>query len=527
MDNGTPCTQDVLKSEARAAKDRKNNESLSASSETSTIITSNDALKGTNGPLLNPTSIDLRQPRLITGGILHSYQLAGLEWLVSLYENGLNGILADEMGLGKTLQVISLLAFLVDMGVKGPFLIVSPLSIVQNWINEINKFAPEIKVLKYYGTPLEREDMRINLLDKMYNADVVANKKRGKPTQNDESNNISVVVSSYDIIMNDSKFLQNYEWKYLIIDEGHRLKNMNCRLIKELKKFHTANRLLLTGTPLQNNLSELWSLLNFLLPDIFHDLELFQSWFDFDKSSTSAGSRDYDKELGGRANTIELVNSLHEILKPFLLRRVKTDVDQFLPDKREYIIYTTMTKDQVELSQSIINHSVREFVTQKIKEIISANHLKLVQSRSHDGRALRSSSRKTDKVKKLKLAENSPEKVRLRLGRKTVLYQESDAEDDDDLEDDDFINRLEKVIKDQDVNSNNELFLGEDDNERSEKIAKSLVKSKGLQNMVMQLRLCCNTPHLFYYPWSASYLSEEQYLHQLDHEDSYELVDRR
>lgn len=173
-------------------------------------------------------SASARQPALITGGVLRDYQLAGLEWMVSLYENGLNGILADEMGLGKTLQTISFLAFLRSKGVVGPFLIAAPLSTVSNWVNEVHRFAPDIPVLLYHGTKDERAGLR--------------SKHLGKVDQC-----FPIVVTSYEIIMNDRKFLQKYLWKYIVVDEGHRLKNLNCRLIKELKSYSSANRLLLTG----------------------------------------------------------------------------------------------------------------------------------------------------------------------------------------------------------------------------------------------------------------------------------------
>lgn len=269
-----------------------------------------------HGPTASPTSLS-RQPELVTGGVLKDYQLAGVEWLVSLYENGLNGILADEMGLGKTLQTIAFLAFLRGKGVLGPYLVCAPLSTIANWIKEFKRFTPDLPVVLYHGTKEERETIRRKRLGKV-----------------DES--FPVVVTSYEIVMNDRKFLQRYLWKYIIVDEGHRLKNLNCRLIRELKAYATANRLLLTGTPLQNNLGELWSLLNFLLPDIFPDLESFQSWFDFSP----------DSDMGVDDS---LVANLHHILKPFLLRRLKVDVEQLLPPKREYLLYAPMTRMQKEL----------------------------------------------------------------------------------------------------------------------------------------------------------------------------------
>lgn len=144
----------------------------------------------------------VRQPRLITGGIMKDYQLEGLDWLVSLYENGLNGILADEMGLGKTLQTISFLAFLMEKGVAGPFLIACPVSTLHNWVSEIDRFAPDMPKVLYHGTPIEREKIR-----QKYMPD--------KPGEG-----FPVICTSYEIIMKDRKQLQRYQWKFIIIGEG-------------------------------------------------------------------------------------------------------------------------------------------------------------------------------------------------------------------------------------------------------------------------------------------------------------------
>ena len=205
------------------------------------------------------------QPSLVTGGKMRNYQLEGLEWLKTLWMNGLCGILADEMGLGKTIQAISMIAFFKEQNISGPFLIAAPLSTVRNWIEEFKFWTPKINTILYHGSKQDREEMR---------------RKRMK-MQTQKDFNFPVVVTSYEICMNDKKFLAPYQWRYIIVDEGHRLKNMNCKLIQELMTYQSANRLLITGTPLQNNMSELWSLLHFLLPEVFNDLDSFESWFDF------------------------------------------------------------------------------------------------------------------------------------------------------------------------------------------------------------------------------------------------------
>jgi len=264
------------------------------------------------------------QPKLITGGDLRPYQLAGVEWLVSLYENGLNGILADEMGLGKTVQCISLLAHLIAHGVSGPFLIIGPLSTLANWVREIQMWTSnKVPVIMYHGDKKEREQLRLKHL---------------RRTNKD----FPVVVCSYEMVIRDRKYLTKFHWKYLIVDEGHRVKNFNCKLLKDLRTFTSANRLLLTGTPLQNNLRELWSMLNFLLPDIFDDVESFERWFDFSSIGEKAGH----SQIIEQEEQNQIVTKLHDILRPFLLRRLKTDVELELPKKQEKLVFTGLSKLQ-------------------------------------------------------------------------------------------------------------------------------------------------------------------------------------
>lgn len=276
------------------------------------------------------------QPRLFTGGTLRKFQLEGVEWLVSLYENGLNGLLADEMGLGKTVQCIAFIAFLVEKGVSGPFLIVGPLSTIRNWNKEFTRFAPSMNVVLYHGTAEERREL--------------------KPTI---SKTHPIVITSYEIVFRDLSFFKKFTWKFLIIDEGHRIKNIDCRLVRDLSKLRSMNRLLLTGTPLQNNLAELWSLLHFLLPDIFNDLASFESWFNLSEEEGSAAESDL---VGlSKKQRMHIVSSLHSILKPFLLRRLKSDVES-LPEKREFIVRCPASTLQSKLFQAAFSGKLREFL---------------------------------------------------------------------------------------------------------------------------------------------------------------------
>lgn len=180
---------------------------------------------------------DIISPAL-AGGELMPHQIEGLRWLASLWENGVSGVLADEMGLGKTIQVISFFALLRHRNTKGPYLVVAPLATIPNWMKEFKKWLPDCTVLLYHGMKAEREQMRAQSM----------------PMAKQEQNTFPIVVTSFEIAMVDRTFLQYYNWKFLVVDEGHRLKNRNCRLIRELKQLPSASRLLLTGTPIQNSL---------------------------------------------------------------------------------------------------------------------------------------------------------------------------------------------------------------------------------------------------------------------------------
>ncbi|KAK0523643.1 putative ATPase [Tilletia horrida] len=293
------------------------------------------------------------QPKLLTGAKMRDYQIDGLEWLVSLYENGLNGILADEMGLGKTIQTISFFAHLRENGVWGPFLVCAPLSTITNWVLEFERFTPDIPVILYYGSAPERTELREK------------HKLNYLPTSQKAKDNFPIVVSSYEVIMRDRKHLASLDWKYIVVDEGHRLKNMDCKLIRELKTYRSANRLILTGTPLHNNLAELWSLLNFILPDIFDDLATFEKWFDFSDLHEEEGDGAGGNKLLSKEQSGSIITQLHAILKPFLLRRLKADVESDLPPKKEYLLYAPLTEEQKDLYEAILGKDVRRWLMER------------------------------------------------------------------------------------------------------------------------------------------------------------------
>eukprot|EP00045_Choanoeca_perplexa_P010151 m.101553 g.101553 ORF g.101553 m.101553 type:complete len:789 (-) comp15175_c0_seq1:81-2447(-) len=312
------------------------------------------------------SSPDSDQPALVTGGPMRPYQIAGVNWLKALFENGLNGILADEMGLGKTLQTIAFFAHLYEHKVRGPYLVVAPLSTLANWRREFQRWAPDIPVILYHGKPDERAELRPQIM-----------------TQDPKLKGFTTVITSYEIVMRDRRHLQSMPWKYIVVDEGHRLKNLNCRLIRELKSYQSANRLLLTGTPLQNNLSELWSLLNFLLPDIFDDLESFQRWFDF----SEVHDQDGENALIAKEEEGQVLSKLHQILQPFVLRRLKSDVEVSIPPKKELVLYCPLSKQQQTLYTSILDKTIFEKLkgpnAKKKSLVISGKRPNLMAKRSY------------------------------------------------------------------------------------------------------------------------------------------------
>uniref|UniRef100_A0A671WKY5 Proliferation-associated SNF2-like protein n=1 Tax=Sparus aurata TaxID=8175 RepID=A0A671WKY5_SPAAU len=296
---------------------------------------------------VNGQPVPAQQPQHFTGGVMRWYQIEGIEWLRMLWENGINGILADEMGLGKTIQCIAHVAMMIEKKVMGPFLVVAPLSTLPNWISEFKRFTPEVSVLLYHGPE------RAKLLKQI--------RRPQGPL-----NMCPVVVTSFEIAMIDRKFLQRFQWKYLIVDEGHRIKNLNCRLVRELKMLPTDNKLLLTGTPLQNNLAELWSLLNFLLPEVFDDLKSFESWFDIDTLGEAENVVAAEREQS-------ILSMLHQILTPFLLRRLKSDVTLEVPPKKEIIVYAPLTAKQEILYTAVVNKTIAKVLgKEKCRLVLSA-----------------------------------------------------------------------------------------------------------------------------------------------------------
>mmetsp|Transcript_975 Transcript_975/g.2405 ORF Transcript_975/g.2405 Transcript_975/m.2405 type:complete len:1009 (+) Transcript_975:3343-6369(+) len=260
------------------------------------------------------------QPRGLEGGVLKNYQLQGLQWLISLYNNQLHGVLADEMGLGKTIQTIALFQYIIEEKKNfGPFLVVAPLSTLSNWVMEFGRWAPGIAKVIYKGTPLERKKLMQSAL---------------------HSRTFNVLLTTYEYIIKDKQLLSKVHWSYIVVDEGHRMKNSKSKFATVLGfQYQSDHRLLLTGTPLQNNLAELWSLLNFLLPKIFNSQEDFEKWFNQPFSKIS----DKQQVELNEEESLLIINRMHQVLRPFLLRRVKKEVESELPDKVENVIKVEMS----------------------------------------------------------------------------------------------------------------------------------------------------------------------------------------
>ena len=274
----------------------------------------------------NPTGlgdVEIEQPGLLNAQ-LKEYQLKGLNWLVNLYEQGINGILADEMGLGKTVQSISVMAYLAEKhDIWGPFLVVAPASTLHNWQQEIAKFVPEFKILPYWGNAADRKILR-----KFWD-------RKHSTYRKDAA--FHVCVTSYQLVVSDVAYFQKMRWQYMILDEAQAIKSSQSSRWKSLLGFHCRNRLLLTGTPIQNNMQELWALLHFIMPSLFDSHDEFSEWFSKDIESHAQSNTKLNEDQ---------LKRLHMILKPFMLRRVKKHVQKELGDKIEEDVFCDLTYRQ-------------------------------------------------------------------------------------------------------------------------------------------------------------------------------------
>ncbi|XP_029961181.1 SWI/SNF-related matrix-associated actin-dependent regulator of chromatin subfamily A containing DEAD/H box 1A [Salarias fasciatus] len=296
----------------------------------------------------------MKQPSILNAQFeLKPYQLIGLKWLLLLHEHKLSGILADEMGLGKTIQAIAFLAQLYQNGIEGPHLITVPASTLDNWVRELKLWCPDLKVLVYYGSMEDRRYLRHDILNKAVD--------------------FNVIVTTYNLAIgneSDRSLFRKLCLKYAVFDEGHMLKNMNTLRYRHLMAINAEHRLLLTGTPLQNNLLELMSLLNFIMPSLF-------------SSSTTQLSKMFSMKSHEEQSRFERdrITQAKLIMKPFILRRVKSEVLKQLPAKEENVEYCPMSEKQQVLYQTLfkklktsINGEKRELSNVMMQLRKMANH---------------------------------------------------------------------------------------------------------------------------------------------------------
>ncbi|XP_062209513.1 probable helicase CHR10 isoform X5 [Phragmites australis] len=282
---------------------------------------------------------------------LKPHQLDGVAWLIRRYRLGVNVVLGDEMGLGKTLQAISLLSYLKTQRIApGPFLVLCPLSVTDGWLSEFKKFCPSLRVMQYVGDKVHRRHLRRTMYEDAQ-----------KSSTSSDSNGLSfdVLMTTYDIALMDQDFLSQIPWHYAVIDEAQRLKNPSSVLYNVLEqRFIMPRCLLLTGTPIQNNLSELWALMHFCLPLIFGKLDEFLSTFN------EAG----DSMTGAEANKANRqFKILKHILKAFMLRRTKALLIESgilaLPPLTELTVMVPLTQLQKKLYLSVLRKELQTLLS--------------------------------------------------------------------------------------------------------------------------------------------------------------------
>merc|ERR1719186_791586 len=250
------------------------------------------------------------QPNMLKSEMkLTSFQMIGLNWLVLMHKQSLNGILADEMGLGKTIQTLAFLAHLKEMGAEGPHLIIVPSSTLQNWKKEFEVWAPGVEVITYWGSQEERKHLRMQIVQDELEYDIILT-------------TYNMVISSPE----DRVLFKKMQFHYVIFDEAHMLKNMASQRYEQLMKIRASRKLLITGTPLQNNLVELMSLLIFVMP------EMFAKSKDRLKKMFSLFPKNKDEEDRGKYEMDRIAHA-KRIMKPFFLRRLKSEVMSHLPAK--------------------------------------------------------------------------------------------------------------------------------------------------------------------------------------------------
>ncbi|EDW14836.1 chromatin-remodeling ATPase INO80 [Drosophila mojavensis] len=300
---------------------------------------------------------DLPQPKMFKG-TLKGYQIKGMTWLANIYNQGISGILADEMGLGKTVQSIAFLCHIAEhYGVWGPFLVISPASTLHNWQQEMARFVPDFNVVPYWGSPNERKILRQFWEQKHLHT---------------REASFHVVITSYQLIVSDYKYFNRIKWQYMVLDEAQAIKSAASQRWKLLLGFNCRNRLLLSGTPIQNSMAELWALLHFIMPTLFDSHDEFNEWFSKDIESHAENKTGIDARQ---------ISRLHMILKPFMLRRIKKDVENELSDKIEIMVYCPLT-----IRQKLLYRALKQKI--RIEDLLHVANGGSTTSASGDGSIL-------------------------------------------------------------------------------------------------------------------------------------------
>lgn len=276
-------------------------------------------------------------------GVLRDYQKTGLDWLAFLNRFRFGGILADDMGLGKTIQVIALLSYLKQQNqLTKPSLIVVPLTVLFNWENELKRFAPGLSVLVYQGQKAEREKLL------------------------KQFSKVEVVLVSYGILLQDQSMLQNVEWEYVVIDESQKIKNPQTKTYQAVEGLTSAHRLCLTGTPIENSVTDLWSQFNFLNPGMLGTLKQFEARF---------GKNGFLPENDHRL--------LQRIIHPFILRRRKEEVLEELPARTDITQLVDMTDNQRELYNLSLQNYREQIFNQLESDGLNKTRLKILEALTH------------------------------------------------------------------------------------------------------------------------------------------------